>query len=128
MRVYWAPIDVTWFNLGWCQNIWGPLWNTWYNQGGLNIANAKDANGLVPPESVITFYTLLEDVMKGSPEEAVNVVLPALHQLCAENLWIMIPLQNVQQSVIANANLHNIPVGGVGIAGNFVAELFFYGE
>ncbi len=128
MRVMWAPIDVTWFNLGWGQETFGPLWNTWYKQGGLNAANAKDANGLVPPTSIITFYTLLEDVMKGSPEEAVNVVLPELHQLVADYLWIIIPLQNVQQSVIANADLHNIPVGGIGIAGNFVAELFFYGE
>ena len=40
----------------------------------------------------------------------------------------MVPLQNVQQSVIANANLRNIPVGGVGIAGNFVAELFYYAD
>ena len=128
MRVFWAPIDVTWFNLGWCQDIWGPLWGTWYKAGGLNIENAKDSVGLVPPAEVIKFYNLLEDVMKGTPEEAVNEVLPAMHQLCAENLWIMIPLQNVQQSVIANADLHNIPVGGVGIAGNFVAELFFYGE
>ena len=125
MRVYWAPIDITWFNLNWNQDIFGPLWNTWYKNGGMN--GAEDA-GLTPPEEIIEFYTLLENVMKGSPEEAVNEVLPAMHELVAENLWIMIPLQNVQQSVIANADLHNIPVGGIGIAGNFVGELFFYGE
>jgi len=51
-----------------------------------------------------------------------------MHALVADYLWIIIPLENVQQSVIANADLHNIPVGGIGIAGNFVGELFFYGE
>ena len=70
----------------------------------------------------------MDSVMTDSPDETVNTVLPAMHQLIAENLWTIIPLQNVQQSVIANANFHNIPVGGVGIAGNFCAEMFFYGE
>ena len=126
MRVYWAPIDITWFNLNWNQSVFGPLWNTWYNNGGMNAGT--EVNGLTPPEYVVEFYTLLENVMKGSPEDAVNEVLPAMHELVAEHLLIMIPLQNVQQSVIANADLHNIPVGGIGIAGNFVAELFFYGE
>ena len=66
--------------------------------------------------------------MKGSPAHAVAKVLPAMRELVNDYLWLMVPLQNVQQSVIANADLHNIPVGGIGIAGNFVGELFFYGE
>ena len=65
--------------------------------------------------------------MTGSPAEAVENALPAMHELVADNLWVLIPPQNVRQSVIANARLHNVPVGGVGIAGNLVAELFFYG-
>ena len=128
MRVIWAPIDITWFNLNWGQNTFGPLWNTWYANGGLNAAAGTDVGGIVPPEEVKQFYTLLESVMTNSPDQTVATVLPELHQLVADNLWVLIPLQNVQQSVIANAKLHNIPVGGVGIAGNFVAELFFYGE
>jgi peptide/nickel transport system substrate-binding protein len=128
MRVIWAPIDITWFNLNWGQPAFGPFWNTWYANGGLNAAEGEDVGGIEPPAEVKEFYTLLESVMTGSPDEAVRVVLPAIHQLVAENLWILIPLQNVQQSVIANADLRNIPVGGVGIAGNFVAELFYYGE
>jgi len=125
MRVIWAPIDITWFNLNWGQATFAPLNNTWYNKGGLKDPTVE---GLEPSEEIKTFYTLLESVMTVSPDEAVNTVLPALHQLCADNLWVLIPLQNVQQSVIANAKLHNIPVGGIGIAGNFVGELFFYGE
>ena len=66
--------------------------------------------------------------MKGSPAEAVATVLPAMRELVNDHLWLMVPLYNVQQSVIASADLHNIPVGGIGIAGNFVGELFFYGE
>ncbi|MDD2637268.1 MAG: ABC transporter substrate-binding protein, partial [Bacteroidales bacterium] len=128
MRVMWAPIDITWFNLNWGQNTFGPLWDTWYKNGGLNAAEGTDVGGIEPSAEVKEFYTLLEAVMTGSPAEAVETVLPALHALVAENLWVLIPLQNVQQSVIASAKLHNIPVGGVGIAGNFVAELFFYGE
>lgn len=127
MRVIWAPIDITWFNLNWGQPAFGPLWNTWYTNGGLS-GTGEDVSGIEPPEEIKEFYTLLESVMVGSPAEAVETSLPALHQLCAENLWVLIPLQNVQQSVIANAKLRNVPIGGVGIAGNFVTELFFYGE
>ena len=126
MRVDIAPIDITWFNLNWGQASWAPLWNTWYSKGGLNAAEGDEIPGLKPSEDGIKFYELMESVMTGSPEEAVNEVLPAMHNLIADNLWAIIPLQNVQQSVIANAKLHNIPVGGIGIAGNFVAELFFY--
>lgn len=128
MRVIWAPIDITWFNLNWGQGTFGPLWNTWYNNGGLNAAEGAEVAGLEPNDDIKQFYNLLEDVMKGSPEEAVNEVLPALHALVTDHLWLIVPLQNVQQSVVANAALHNIPVGGIGIAGNFVGELFFYGE
>ncbi len=128
MRVFWAPIDITWFNLNWGQNTFGPLWNTWYVNGGMNAAEGQEVAGLVPPEEVVEFYSLLESVMTGSPDQAVEEVLPAMHELVADQLWLMVPLQNVQQSVIANANLRNIPVGGVGIAGNFVAELFYYAD
>ena len=128
MRVIWAPIDITWFNLNWGQGTFGPLWNTWYNNGGLNAAEGAEVAGLEPNDDIKQFYNLLEDVMKGSPEEAVNEVLPALHALVTDHLWLIVPLQNVQQSVVANAALHNIPIGGIGIAGNFVGELFFYGE
>jgi peptide/nickel transport system substrate-binding protein len=126
MRVAWYPIDITWFNLNWGQATFAPLWDTWYINGGMNAADGENVGGLRPTEEMIEFYTLLEAVMTGSPDEAVNEVLPAMHNLMADNLWLIVPLQNVQQSVIANADLHNIPVGGVGIAGNFVAELFFY--
>lgn len=128
MRVTFLPIDITWFNLNWGQSSFAPLCNTWYKNGGLNAAEGEDVGGIEPDEDMTRFFDLLEDVMKGSPEEAVDVVLPELHTLVTENLWLMIPLQNVQQSVVANADLRNIPVGGVGIAGNFVGELFFYGE
>lgn len=128
MRVIWAPVDITWFNLNWGQNMFGPLWNTWYVNGGLNAAEDAEIGGLEPPAEIKEFYTLLEAVMTGSPAEAVETVLPQMHALVAEHLWVLIPLQNVQQSVIAHADLRNVPVGGIGIAGNFVAELFYYGE
>ena len=102
--------------------------NTWYTAGGMNAAEGEEVAGLEPPAEIKEFYTQLENVMKGSPAHAVAKVLPAMRELVNDYLWLMVPLQNVQQSVIANADLHNIPVGGIGIAGNFVGELFFYGE
>ena len=70
--------------------------------------------------------SLLVAVMLLTTAEAVSTVLLEIHQMMADNLFMIIPLQNVQQSVVASKDLSNIPVGGVGIAGNFVAELFYY--
>ena len=128
MVIMYIPIDITWFNLNWGQSSFGPLWNTWYSQGGLSAAEGEEVNGLPATGEALEFFKLLDSIMTDSPDETVNTVLPAMHQLVAENLWIIIPLQKVQQSVIANADLYNIPVGGVGIAGNFCAEMFYYGE
>lgn len=94
----------------------------------MNAAEGDEVPGLPVTGDALEFYTLMDSVMTSSPAETVATVLPAMHELIAKNLWTIIPLQKVQQSVIANANFHNIPVGGVGIAGNFVAEMFFYGE
>ena len=128
MTINIAPIDITWFNNNWGQSAFGPLWNTWYSKGGMNAAEGDEVPGLPATGDALEFYTLMDSVMTSSPAETVATVLPAMHELIAKNLWTIIPLQKVQQSVIANANFHNIPVGGVGIAGNFVAEMFFYGE
>lgn len=128
MSVSFYPIDITWFNLNWGQSTFAPMWNTWYNNGGMRAVEGEEVPGIEPGDDMKLFYELLESVMNRSPEEAVNEVLPELHTLVTGKLWLIVPLQNVQQSVIANAALHNVPVGGVGIAGNFVGELFFYGE
>ena len=128
MTINIAPIDITWFNNNWGQSAFGPLWNTWYSKGGMNAAEGDEVPGLPATGDALEFYTLMDSVMTSSPAETVATVLPAMHELIAKNLWTIIPLQKVQQSVIANAKFHNIPVGGVGIAGNFVAEMFFYGE
>ena len=126
MRVIWEPIDITWYNLDWGQDIWCPLWKTWWDNGGANAEDPASVGGLQPSAEGYAFFEQLEQVMTVTPAEAVSTVLPGIHQMMADNLFMIIPLQNVQQSVVASKDLSNIPVGGVGIAGNFVAELFYY--
>ena len=60
------------------------------------------------------------------PETAVNELLPEIYEYNAENLYIIEPLINVQQCVIINSDIGNVPSGGVGISWNFAMEQYFY--
>ena len=61
-----------------------------------------------------------------TPEVAVNDLLPQLAQFMADNLYIINPVTNVQQCVVINSDIGNVPTGGIGISWNFAMEQFFY--
>ena len=61
-----------------------------------------------------------------TPEVAVNDLLPQLAQFMADNLYIINPVTNVQQCVVINSDIGNVPTGGIGISWNFSMEQFFY--
>ena len=64
--------------------------------------------------------------MTVAPEKAVNEVLPEIDAWHAEHLYIIEPLVDVQQCVIINSGIGNVPSGGVGIGWNFSFEQLFY--
>ena len=83
-------------------------------------------SGLEPPEEVKEFYRKLESQMIGSPEEAVNEIVPWLATFCAENAYLIEPFTDLKQCVIINSDIGNVPTGGIGISWNFAVDQMFY--
>ncbi|MGI6173115.1 MAG: ABC transporter substrate-binding protein [Christensenellales bacterium] len=117
-RVAWVHTTQLWHYLDWFQWSWCPLWDNWYNTDG--------AGGEEPPAEVKEFLHNIDSLMTVSPVDAVNEVLPKLVEFMSENLYLIEPLINVDQCVVINSKIGNVPTGGVGISWNFSIEQFFY--
>ena len=117
-RVAWIHATQLWHYQDWFLPEWAPLWNAWWTKG--------QSNGYEPPQEIKDFYLMNESLMTVDPVTAVNDVLPKLVGYMADNLFIIEPLINVQQCVIVNSGIGNVPTDGVGIGWNFSGEQFFY--
>lgn len=122
MRIQWIHSTQLWHYVDF--GPLAPLWTAWFNAGGLTDATVTA--GEEPPEWAKEFHLLKQSLFTTSPKEAVNVVVPKLLEVMTSRLFIIEPLINVQQCVIINANLGNVPTGGSGISWNFSGEQFFY--
>ncbi|MDR1599656.1 MAG: ABC transporter substrate-binding protein [Oscillospiraceae bacterium] len=118
MRVAWIHTTQLWHYLDWFLGEWAPMWNFWWTKG--------QQNDWEPPQEIKDFYLKVESLMTVDPETAVNEILPELVGFMGENLYIIEPLIDVQQCVIINSGIGNVPTGGVGISWNFAMEQFFY--
>ena len=117
-RIAWVHSTQLWHYLDWFTPNWAPLWSIWYTRDG--------AAGEEPPEDVKEFLAKIDSLMTVSPADAVNVVLPELVGWMGENLYLIEPLINVDQCVVINSKIGNVPTGGIGISWNFSIEQFFY--
>ncbi len=124
MRVIWFHSNALWNNLDFGLN--DRLWNIWIDKGGLSGIELDPAEYLEPSEEYKQARLMMQSLMTVTPDEAVNTVLPQIMDLLAANLWTIEPLANVQQCVLMNADLANVPSGGVGISWNFAMEQYFY--
>ena len=124
--VGWPHTTQLWHYISWGQESWGPYWQDWYAAGGLNAEDPSAVSGLEPPEEVKEFYRKLESQMIGSPEEAVNEIVPWLATFCAENAYLIEPFTDLKQCVIINSDIGNVPTGGIGISWNFAVDQMFY--
>ncbi len=119
-RVAWVHSTQLWHYLDWFCGSWCPLWNLWFDRDG--------AQGEEPPADVKDFLAKIDSLMTVSPEDAVNEVLPELVGWMGENLYLIEPLINVDQCVVINSKIGNVPTGGIGISWNFSIEQFFYND
>ena len=85
-----------------------------------------DTTYLEPDETTKEAWLKIQSLMTVDPETAVNEVLPEIADWAAEQCWLIIPITNVQQCVVINSDIGNVPTGGVGISWNFSMEQFFY--
>ena len=64
--------------------------------------------------------------MTVTPDKAVSDVLPDIMEIMSTNLWTIEPLTDVQQCVIINSDIGNVPTGGVGIGWDFAMEQYYF--
>ena len=124
MRIIWLTSNAMWHYQEWYTNM--PLWDKWVTNGGLNGTLVGNAEYLEPPQEWKDFVLMIQSCFTTDPTTAVNETVPALMQIEADTLWNIIPFERVQQCVVINSDVGNIPTGGVGISWNFALEQMFF--
>ena len=125
-RCAWVHEQILWHYLDWFLGSTCPLYNDWVGAGGLSGALEGDTTYLEPDETTKEAWLKIQSLMTVDPETAVNEILPEIADWAAEQCWLIIPITNVQQCVVINSDIGNVPTGGVGISWNFSMEQFFY--
>ena len=120
----WLHTNALWHYQEWYYN--EPLWQDWIDAGGLTGTLRSDDVLLEPSDAFKEFVLGIQGCFTVDPVTAVNENVPALMKLQAENLWDIEPLQNVQQCVVINSDVRNVPSGGIGISWDFGIEQMFY--
>lgn len=125
IRVIWLTSDAMWHYQEWYTN--EPMWQNWIDNGGLS-GEMKDTKTefIEPSEAFKQFVLGIQSCFTVDPETAVEEVVPALMEMQAENLWNIQPFQHIQQCVIVNSDIGNVPTGGIGISWNFSIEQMFF--
>ena len=126
MRVIWAHSTQLWHYRDWLTGAWAPLYQDWVDKGGLSGALEGSTEYLAPDKEYQQFRLDIDSLFTVDPETAVNEVLPKLSAWMGAHLYMIEPLINVQQCVIINSDIGNVPTAGVGISWNFSMEQFYY--
>ena len=126
MRVIWAHSTRLWHYRDWLISSWAPLYQDWVDKGGLSGALDGSTSYLAPDDDFKQFDLEVDSLFTVDPDTAVNEVLPKLDAWMGAHLFMIEPLTNVQQCVIINSDIGNVPTGGVGISWNFSMEQFYY--
>ena len=126
MRCSWVHETRLWHYSDWATNWWGPLYQDWVDKGGLSGELAGSTDFLEPSDDIKNFYLGIQSMFTTDVETAVNETLPTLAKWSAENYYLVIPITNVQQCVIINSDIGNVPTGGIGIGWNFSIEQMYY--
>ena len=125
-RVSWVHETQLWHYADWFVGEWSPLHQDWMDKGGLSGMLEGSTEYLEPSEDKKEFYLGIQSLFTTDVETAVNETLPKLAEYMADQQFLIIPITNVQQCVIINSDIGNVPEGGVGISWNFAMEQYFY--
>jgi peptide/nickel transport system substrate-binding protein len=121
--VFWFGSEGLWYEAGWNTGSWAPLWNIWYTNGGLTGAETP---GLIPPEHVQEFFRDMDRIYQVNPEIGATEVYESVANRMADMKYAIMPLTAVQQCVLVNSDIGNVPAGGIGIGWNYSIEQMFY--
>lgn len=103
-----------------------PLWEDWQNAGGLSGELDGSDQYLEPSEEWKAWRLAIQGCFTVDPETAVNENVPEILQMSADNLWVIQPVAHIQQCVIINDDIANVPTGGIGISWDFaIPQMYF---
>ncbi|MGI6707217.1 MAG: ABC transporter substrate-binding protein [Clostridia bacterium] len=117
--VAWKHIPL-WYVSSWDNNVAMPLWHSWWSSGG--------AQGEEPPAEIKELYNIIDEIAAAPPVEGKQLFETKHKPHMKEHVWYIFPLQNVQQPLIVNSKLGNVPTKGFAIATNFSFEQMFFRE
>ena len=125
VRIMWLHANALWHYGEWYTN--EPMWQKWVDNGGLSGEFKDDGTAFIEPSEEFKQFVLgIQGCYTVDPVTAVNENVPALMEMQAANLWDIEPLQHVQQCVVINSDVCNVPTDGVGISWDFGIEEMFY--
>ena len=124
-NVFWCGAAGLWYEMGWNHDLWAPLWNDWRDNGGM-IGDEKAADYLEPSELCKEYYASVDQMMVVDPSIASTELHSEQHQMMAEMGYLIMPLATIDQCVLVNSDIGNVPTGGIGIGWNYSIEQMFY--
>jgi peptide/nickel transport system substrate-binding protein len=116
--IFWSHTPL-WYMGDLGQPYWATLWQQWWASGG--------KQGEEPPADVKNFFTKISQISAAPPEQG-RKVYDEVRQMMNDNIYYLVPVENMMQPMLANAKLSNVSDSedAFAIAVNFSGELFFY--
>jgi peptide/nickel transport system substrate-binding protein len=112
--------------------MWGRAWEIYFNNTAtVDITNEdgtttrRNVAAETPPPAVMEFQSMVASLLTGSLADA-NETFAKVKKNIYDNLWYIVPLQNVKQVFLVNSRIRNVAEGGFAIALNYSGETFWY--
>jgi peptide/nickel transport system substrate-binding protein len=130
-RVMWCE-EILWFWMNYRMDAWGRTWNNYFtntttvdirNDDGTTTKQAVASE--TPPPGVLEFQRMVDTLMSGSLSEA-NATDLKIKQSIRDNLWYIVPLENVKQPLIINSRIRNVAESGFAVAVDLGGEILWY--
>ena len=121
--VFWCESAGLWYTKDWNYGAWAPLWGNWYSKGGLS---GEESEYAVPSDTAIKFFENVDKLLQVDPAVAATEIFDEQGTLVAEMGGNILPMASIDQCVLVNEDIGNVPTGGIGIGWNYSIEQMFY--
>ncbi len=113
--VFWCESAGLWYTKDWDYGAWAPLWGNWYSKGGLS---GEESEYAVPSDTAIKFFENVDKLLQVDPAVAATELFDEQGTLVAEMGGNILPIASIDQCVLVNEDIGNVPTGGIGIGWN----------
>ena len=123
--VFWCGAAGLWYEICWNGQWWDGLYYNWYSKGGVHDSE-ESKEELTPPEILQEYYASVDRMMLEDPAIASTELFNEQAQILAEEGALILPCSSIDQCVLVNSDIGNVPTGGIGIGWNYSIEQMFY--